>query len=271
MTSPYLVVGAFAFMVAMNVLASRRAFGGKDNKELSDEHPTYLSPDGLTFAVWGMIYLLEAVLVVGQAIPSERTDKLMSPTCPVTGLDVRGRLVLAFALNGVWLPTFNNELFWIALGIMSLYLAVLASAYGDLNASKTNGVLEQTVFTAGLAMNTSWIIVASLVSVFFCGGEAGWKDEYGVAGSVPVAMVLAGLVALLGCERALRSVDLPWAFVAGWALRGIFRMQTIPDKVRFPIGAMSPTLGQSARLASMAVWLAMAAGAGRSLYSSMLR
>ena len=37
-------------------------------------------------------------------------------------------------------------------------------------------------------MNTSWIIVAFMLSVFFCGGEAGWKDHYGVAGSVPVAM-----------------------------------------------------------------------------------
>ena len=44
-----------------NVLASKKFFGGKDNKELSDENPTYLTPDGKTFAVWGMIYLLEMV------------------------------------------------------------------------------------------------------------------------------------------------------------------------------------------------------------------
>jgi hypothetical protein len=33
--------------------------GGKTNKQISDENPTYLSPDGQTFAIWGIIYTLE--------------------------------------------------------------------------------------------------------------------------------------------------------------------------------------------------------------------
>jgi len=265
MMPSYVVVFAFLFMVTCNGLASKKVFGGKDNKELSDSHPTYLSPDGLTFAIWGLIYLLETVLVVAQAIPSERTEELMAPRCPVTGLDVRGRLTVAFVLNGLWLPVFNNEYFWSALCIMAPYLAVLASIYRDLNVSATQGVLEQVLFTAGVAMNTSWIIVAFMLSVFFCGGEAGWKDHYGVAGSVPAATAACLLVAALGCERAARAFDLSWAFVAAWALRGIFRMQTIPDRVRFPVPGMNASLGQVARLSSFAVCAAMVLGAARAL------
>ena len=38
-------------------------------------------------------------------------------------------------------------------------------------------------------------------------------------------------VTLLACQRALVVYDLVWAFGAAWALMGIYRMQTVPDKV----------------------------------------
>jgi len=42
--------------------------------------------------------------------------------------------------------------------------------------------------------------------------------------------VFCSEVTLVACFRAVTSCDLPWAFVAAWALMGIYRMQTVPDK-----------------------------------------
>lgn len=260
------VAGSFALMAASNYLAMNKVFGGKDNKELSDSHPTYVSPDGPTFAIWGFIYLLEAVLVVTQLSGSDRVDEIFAAQCTWTGLSVRGRLVLAFLANAVWLPVFNNERFWTALGIMAAYLVVLASVYSDLNVTITNGISEAITLTAGIAMNTSWIVVAFMVSVFFCGGTAGWQDQYGVAGSTSAAIGVVLLVTVLGCERVFRAGDLHWAFVASWALRGIYRMQTIPDKVRFPIRAMNAQLGATARLGSAVIAAAIVVQVGVFLY-----
>lgn len=245
------VVGAFAFMVTCNFLAQKKVFGGKDNKEISDAHPTYMSPDGKTFAIWGFVYLMEIVLVVAQAIPSERTEEVMGEVCPLTGLDVRARLALAFAANGVWLPVFNNERYWAGLVIMCVYYAFLLSTYYSLSVV-TEGVLEAVVFKSGVAMNTSWITVALAVSIFFCGGLAGWQDQHGVAGSPLAGQLVVALVGVIAIDRAL-SPDLAWAFVGAWALRGIYRMQTVPDKDRFPISALSDSLGNFARYASALV------------------
>merc|ERR1739847_147770 len=88
-------------------------------------------------------------------------------------------------------------------------------------------------------MHTSWMLVAFVVSIFFCGRDAGWKDEYGVGGSVPAGIAAVVLVACLACYQAVQHCDLAYAFVAAWALKGIYRMQTVPDKARFPILAMS--------------------------------
>lgn len=254
------VAGAFVFMVVCNVLATKKFFGGKDNKELSDENPTYLSPDGKTFAVWGVIYLLETVLAIAQLFPSETTDALFDRHCPLTGLTVRERLVLAFVANGVWLPVFNNERFWSAMVIIVIYLGLLLSIYTDVNTETTHGIYQYMCFASGITMNCSWVVVATCVSGFLCLGKLGWQDETGVAGSVNAAVLVVLLVAGIACQRAVAKCDLAWAGVAAWALMGIYRMQTVPDKVRFPLGAMSSKLGGAAQACSYLVLFAMVLG-----------
>uniref|UniRef100_A0A7S2B2D6 Transmembrane protein n=1 Tax=Alexandrium andersonii TaxID=327968 RepID=A0A7S2B2D6_9DINO len=256
------VICSYVVMVLSNVLASKKAFGGKDNKQISDEHPTFVSPDGPTFAIWGIIYLFETVTVIAQAFPSDSTEELLGQRCPLTGLDVRERLVAAFLTNAIWLPVFNNERFWSALVIMVVYLGFLLGIYTDVNVTTTTGIYDRLCFVTGITMNASWIVVATMVNTFFCLGEVGWKDEHGAAGSVPAAILAVVVVAVLGAGMALVRCELAWAFVSAWALRGIFRMQTVPDKVRFPLASMSSTLGSCARWCSWGVVLTMVVGVG---------
>lgn len=247
------VGGAYVFMFLSNSMSQQRVLAAKDNQQISNEHPTYISPDGMTFAVWGVVYLFLLAITVAQFFPSERTDALLGQTCSLTGLNVRWRLALAFTLNGVWLPIFNNERFWEALVVMTGYLLVLLSIYSDLNAGVAEGTQEALIFTAGVAMNTSWILIAFMINAFFCASLVGWKDPHGVAGSVEAGMGAVLLVALLGIERAWRGGDLAWALVAAWGIRGIYRMQTVPDKARFPIPALNPDLAAVARMCSFLV------------------
>lgn len=262
----YGVLAAFIFMVVCNGLASAGLLGGKTNKQISDENPTYLSPDGQTFAIWGIIYTLELVLVIAQFFPSESAEDLLQRESPLTGLDVRQRMVLAFVINGVWLPVFNNEYFWSSWVIIVIYLGFLLSIYTDVNAQTAEGPLEELLYAAGLTLNSSWVVVATCVSTFLNLGRVGWKDENGVAGSVLAASVVIVLVTLLALQRALMASDVVWAFGAAWALMGIYRMQTVPDKVslaqdenvevgaradvdtvRFPPSAMNANLGKLAQ------------------------
>lgn len=263
--SAAVVCASFVIMASSNYLAQKKFFGGKDNKELSDTHPTYLSPDGFTFAIWGMIYLLELIMIVAQAVGWSPEDKLsiegiFRKRCMFTGLDVRQRLIIAFMANSLWLPLFNNECFFSALGVMAVYLCFLLSAHLDLLAATAGFPLSNIVFSSGVAMNASWILVAFLLSIFFCGGELGWKDKHGVAGSVSAAIVGALVVCSIGSARALLECDLSWAFVAAWALQGIYRMQTVEDAVRFPPTALNATLASVAMWAARLVVLAMLAG-----------
>lgn len=279
----YGVLAAFIFMVVFNGLASAGLLGGKTNKQISDENPTYLSPDGQTFAIWGIIYTLELVLVIAQLFPSESAEELLQRES-FLGLDVRQEIVLAFVINAIWLPVFNNEYFWTSWVIIVIYLGFLLSIYVDVNTQTTEGILEYIFYAAGISLNCSWVVVATCVSTFLNLGRVGWKDQNGVAGSVLAASVVIVLVTLLACQRALAVYDLVWAFGAAWALMGIYRMQTVADKVslaqdenvevgrtdvdavRFPLSAMNANLGNLARGCSYLVIVAMVAGAALALF-----
>mmetsp|Transcript_107906 Transcript_107906/g.247366 ORF Transcript_107906/g.247366 Transcript_107906/m.247366 type:complete len:268 (+) Transcript_107906:60-863(+) len=256
--SEFMLAGMFVVMAVSNVLAMKRAFGGKDNKEISDTHPTYLSPDGKTFAVWGMIYTMELVMVIAQLFPSDTTEEIFARKCPITGLDVRERLMLAFALNAFWLPVFNNEFYLGAFVVIIGYLTFLISAYTDLAPTTLPGVMQVILFSVGVSLNTSWVLVATFVNFVLYAGELGWKTN-SVAGNVPAACGIVAFVGYLGCVQAFMGYDFAWAFVAAWACMGIKRMQIIPEQTRFPVKALSSTLANCAQYTAFAVILAMGA------------
>eukprot|EP00403_Amphidinium_massartii_P010506 CAMPEP_0178425684 /NCGR_PEP_ID=MMETSP0689_2-20121128/28848_1 /TAXON_ID=160604 /ORGANISM="Amphidinium massartii, Strain CS-259" /LENGTH=272 /DNA_ID=CAMNT_0020047351 /DNA_START=1 /DNA_END=819 /DNA_ORIENTATION=+ len=250
------VVCSFIAMVASNVLSTKKVFGGKDNKVISDAHPTYVTPDGLTFAVWGMIYLMLTVTTVAQALvsPESTAEELLTAKCAFTGLDTRSRLALAFLLNAVWLPVFSNEKFWAALLIMIGYLLVLLSTWRDVVNSTT--VLDYVLVGMGVSMNSSWIVVATAVNTFLTLGEGGWKDKHGVSGSPVAGCIIAWLVAVLALLVLILAADPAWAFVAAWALRGIYRMQTIENVDRFPTVALNKNVALAAQITSFTVLFA---------------
>jgi hypothetical protein len=245
------VLFCFVVMTAFNALTSKGYFG-PDNKKLSDENPTYLSPDGLTFAIWGLIYLFEACLVFAQLFPGDH-EEIFERRCRVLGLDVRQRLAIAFLANAAWLPVFSARQWWPSQVVISVYLVALVSLYADVNVRTVTGAYEQAFVAAPISLNLSWIVVAFFLGLTVCSRQSGWVDAHGVGGSVGWAVGICVFVAAAGLAGAFIG-DVPYAFVAGWALRGIYRMQTVEDPVRFPPTAMSAQLATCAYWASAVAW-----------------
>lgn len=259
------LAGAFVGSIVFNGLAAAGIFG-EGIAEISDGNPTFVTPDGTTFAVWGLIYTLLLILVSVQFCPSESAQALLSKKSELTGLDVRQRLTIAFILNAVWLPVYINEYFWVALLIIVLYLVALVSVFNVVNTTTTHSSFEWLAYSAPVSTNASWVTVATFANLFTTLGAVGWKDvecdpEFpnGVAGSVPAAMAVVVLVALLAVWSVVSKRSVMWPLVAAWALLGIYRMQTIEGPESFPVKCMDPTLGYAA-MAGGFVSLAAAMG-----------
>ena len=110
----YLNLIAFVFMITMNYLANALPLNGKTTGQLSDQYPNLFTPAGITFSIWGVIYLLLLVFIILQLWGSQQ--KLVSSM---------GWAFVASALfNGLWILAWHYERTGLSVLIM---LGLLAS------------------------------------------------------------------------------------------------------------------------------------------------
>mmetsp|Transcript_127702 Transcript_127702/g.367547 ORF Transcript_127702/g.367547 Transcript_127702/m.367547 type:complete len:287 (+) Transcript_127702:104-964(+) len=250
---------AYFVMLGLNAAGAAGLFG-LNIGTVSRMYPTYVTPDGLTFAIWGVIYVLLFLLVLAQATADRNTEQILSRACAFSGLSTRTRIVLAFLLNGVWLPFYIGLYFWVAFIIIDLYLLTLVSLYLSLNPVATPTFWSWLSLSAPIATNASWIVGAWCANLFTAAGESGWKDFYGVAGTPEAATVVTLIVMAIATFVAFALGDIAWPTVAAWALAGLYRMQTVPNPAIFPEEAMSPLIATAARATAIMCGVA-AAGA----------
>ena len=198
----------FVAQVIMNVLASEQfgSFGGASNAALSAEQPTFITPDGLTFSVWGIIYLFQGIFTIYQVLPCFQNSH--------AGV-ARARFWVAvlFLGNCLWLPVFSNRLYWLAfllmlvmdLSLVMIYRTMMIN-YGAVDLTQSTSMLlpsaatedaEQTssrlghpekipgtlthptaikiLAFVGFSTNISWLAVASMVNLVVATGTSGFN------------------------------------------------------------------------------------------------
>jgi len=207
------VLVTFIAQVIMNVLAGEEfgSFGGGSNSEISAEQPTFVTPDGLTFSVWGIIYLFQAIFCIYQVTPCFQNSH--------AGVSrARPWVVLLFIANCLWLPVFSNRLFFLAFLIMLvmdlaliMIYRMMAINYGaadqtqpadallpslvvesssdtrarlgiddstDLPVAQLHPWTVKVLCFVGFSTNISWLAVASMVNLLVATGNSGWRQPF---------------------------------------------------------------------------------------------
>jgi hypothetical protein len=59
---PVLVALSYLIMVTVNALANILPIAGMNTGAVSDSYPNLFAPAGITFSIWGVIYLLLACI-----------------------------------------------------------------------------------------------------------------------------------------------------------------------------------------------------------------
>jgi len=65
---------AYVAMVFVNFLANSLPINNRGTGEISDAYPNLFAPAGLTFSIWGLIYLFLAGYVLYQFIKSNQKN-----------------------------------------------------------------------------------------------------------------------------------------------------------------------------------------------------
>lgn len=203
---------ALVILLLVQALGGSNLFGGKSIGELSDYYDTFLTPAGYAFAIWGLIFSLEAAFVVYMYLPYG-DEKLKAQVTEKLGY----LMSLGWMAQNGWLLTFTHELMWLAFFfILTAFVCFLIAQfrlYGRFSLADL-GLGEWLLFT-GISINAAWLSAASNISILIM--------EIVVTNnsSVGFAVVLATIGVVFGSFVSVHQANPAYALVLVWALNGV--------------------------------------------------
>lgn len=197
----YLNIVFFAVMIVMNYLANALPLNNKTTGALSDALPNLFVPAGLTFSIWGIIYLLLAAFCIIQFKASdqviiEKIGWLFSISC---------------LLNAVWIVAWHYQRIPASLLIMTGLLITLIFI---------NMVIRELPFgiiKAAFGIYLGWICIAIIANVTALFVRYNWNG-FGISEVAwTIIMISAGVLivslALLRLQNPFIGLSVIWAFL----------------------------------------------------------
>lgn len=209
---------AFAAMAAVNALANLLPIGGNTTGQISEAHPNLFTPAPITFAIWGLIYLMMALFVLYQwgvfdgDLHSAKVRK-----------DIGLWFAVSCALNIAWIFLWHNKLIGystICIALLLVSLIVIQKRLGGTGSS----FLQRLSAKAGFSVYYGWIIAATIANVCVLLTKIGWNGwglspDFWTVVVLLIGAVIASAVVLIGRNR-IAGLAVMWAY-AGILIRHI--------------------------------------------------
>ncbi len=196
----YLNIIFFAGMIVMNYLANALPLNNKTTGQLSDAYPNLFVPAGITFSIWGIIYLLLAIYCAAQF-----SYRLRSISESIGWL-----FAISCVLNGLWIVAWHYEKLPLSLLIMAgllITLIVINNLIKDLPFGLTK---------AAFGIYLGWICIATIANVTallvkFNWNGAGVSQEWWTIIMIASGTLIASL-AIYKFSNPFIGLAVIWAF-----------------------------------------------------------
>ena len=206
------VVLAYSQMVGINALANTLPINGKTTGALSDQYGNLFTPQGFTFAIWGLIYILLFIFTIG--IVFRPLTKL--------SLKVSYWFMTNALLNSSWIWAWHYEHLLLSVCIMLGLLYSLIQL--QLLLRQSHNWQAQLWLRLPFTVYFAWITIATIANITALLVGLGW------AGFGASAAVWTLLILIVGITIALSQIIYfkQWAFAAVvlWAYWGIYSKHT---------------------------------------------
>ena len=211
---PIINVIAFAAMVYVNYLSNSLPLNGKTPAEISDSFPNLFVPAGITFSIWGVIYLLLAGFLVYSFVAKDKT--------PIT--DKIGILfLLTCCANMGWIYAWHFGHVLPSVAIMATFLILLISIYERLGIGRTVSAGERWLVHLPFSVYMGWISVAMVANVTAFLVSMKW-DGFGI-NEVYWTIIMLVIITFIAQTVISGRNDIAYGLVIIWALVGIIIKQ----------------------------------------------
>ena len=206
----------FLLVLVVNGLANALPLGGNTTGDLSGLYPNLFVPAGLTFSIWGVIYLALAAFIVYQARDLFSKQKIKMPYIQAIG----GYFLLSCLANTGWLFAWHYRQVLLSLVVMLVLLFALIMIY--LNLDIGNKSVDSPVryyVHLPFSLYLGWITVATIANISAVLVHYQWNG-WGLSEVFwTVLVILAGtVIALL---NIIQRGDIAYSVVILWAYLGI--------------------------------------------------
>ena len=222
------IVG-FVAVVVVNALATTIPLGGMTTGALSDLYPNLFVPAGLTFSIWGVIYLLLGIFVVYSLIFSARKAEPSNSFIEKVGV----LFAVTCAANIGWIFSWQYRVLPLSLICMVILLLSLIIIYNRLNIGRSRAASsEKYLVHLPMSIYLGWISIATIANVTALLVYYKW-NRFGIDEQIwTVIMIAIGI--LLGVVALFYKRDIFYALIVDWAVLGILlkRMASDPSRTQ---------------------------------------
>ena len=218
---------SFVSIVIVNYLAVTLPLNNKTTGVLSDQYPNLFVPVGLTFSIWGIIYLLLGIFIAYQLVYAFKKDTQNSSFLEKIGI----LFFVSCLANFTWIFAWHFEMVPLSLFIMLILLISLIVIYQKLNigrseASKSEKYLVHLPFSVYLG----WITIATIANTTALLVNLNW-NRLGLSEPFwTIVVIIIGLV--ISLMMLFYRKDIFYSLVVDWALLGILIKRLTVDIVR---------------------------------------
>lgn len=218
---------ALSFHILMSFLVQMKYFSGQDVGQVSLKFDTVFAPAGITFAIWGIIYislLAFTICHIFYAFKKPDSHQVNHDTTQIGYLFVLNNIA-----TGLWLLAWVNEQMLVSVLLILIQLITLIQISIMANIANPDRPLITKLFThIPLSIYLGWISIATIANVSAFFKSSGWTDSESLW-----TIVMIGVACLLSLFIILIKRNIFFGFVVLWALYGIILKRRQIDVVQY--------------------------------------
>jgi hypothetical protein len=190
----------FAGMVVMNYLANALPLNGKTTGQLSDTFPNLFVPAGITFSIWGIIYLLLAAFCIVQFNGNNQ----------VAVTRIGWLFALSCLFNALWIICWHYGKISLSVLVMLGLLVTLITINVHIKG------LPSVILKASFGIYLGWICIATIANVTALLVHYDWNG-FGISAELwTIIMIAVGafitVLAISSFRNPFIGISVVWAF-----------------------------------------------------------
>jgi len=210
----------FIIMVTVNALANILPINGVTTGEVSDAYENLFAPAGITFAIWGLIYILLACYTLYQLgffhgneihIKTELLEK------------VSILFAISSIVNSIWIFLWHYDFILLTMIFIVIILICLIMIVTEISKYKLS-FRESLFIRLPFSVYFGWITIATIANITTFLVSIGWSG-FGISDTTWTIIILVVGV-IISSLTIIKFKDIAYGLVIIWAYMGIYIKHT---------------------------------------------